>query len=64
MKLFVGKETRQGICAGAVCGLIFCLTNASAPVIYAMITVVGSVICLANDGWFNRVLSARRRRRP
>jgi hypothetical protein len=63
VKLVVGKDTWQAMLLGAVCGVFFCATNASAPVVYAVSLIAGTVFCLVKDGRPEGGLFRRGRRR-
>jgi hypothetical protein len=63
MKLFVGKDAWPPMALGALCGIVFVLTEASAAVVYTVTMIVAGVSAFAYYGYFDRLLPPRWRRR-
>jgi ABC-type Fe3+ transport system permease subunit len=62
MKRTVGHSTRNAILLGAVLGVVFCATSASAPVIYGVGILSVMIFGLIEDHFTERGLRHRQDR--
>jgi hypothetical protein len=63
MNRIVGKEIWLPMALGALSGIAFILTEASAAVVYLATMIVAGVSAFAYYGFFDRLLPPRWRRR-
>jgi uncharacterized membrane protein YgaE (UPF0421/DUF939 family) len=63
MKRSVSKGTRNAILLGAILGVVFCATSASAPVIYGVGIVTVVIYCLLEERFLEAGGPQRRQRR-